>query len=183
MKIHVSSVLFSSPPCQRDRGSNFFFVCMIWFNFNQTIILYWTLSYKHWIKIITLHSFILNYNYFCWLLLLTFLFSLKWKPASLRVGWLCWRRTKACSRWIMVFRRSPFQSETWNAESHVIWGNPFRTEAIIVNTIKWNALEFQIIQLICCIPILKFRACIPSSKNNVEFFPPLISYNPSTPGF
>ena len=62
-------------------------------------------------------------------------------------------------------------------------GDPFRTEAIIVNTIKWNALEFQIIQLICCIPILKFRACIPSSKNNVEFFPPLISYNPSTPGF
>ena len=39
MKIHVSSVLFSSLPCQRDTGAQIFFSYMIWFIFNQTIIL------------------------------------------------------------------------------------------------------------------------------------------------
>ena len=49
MKIHVSSVLFSSLPCQRDRGSNFFFLHdLIYFQSNNYIVrLLGTLSYKH----------------------------------------------------------------------------------------------------------------------------------------
>ena len=66
MKIHVSSVLFFSLPCQRDRGSNFFFLHdLIYFQSNNYIVrLLGTLSYKHSVKIITLHCFILNYSYF-----------------------------------------------------------------------------------------------------------------------
>ena len=52
--------------------------------------------------------------------MVTFLFSLKCLPASLKVGQLCWRGTEACSRWIIVFRRSLFKCKTWNAESYVI---------------------------------------------------------------
>ena len=77
MKIHVSSVLFSSLPCQRDRAQFFFLHDLHLFSSKQ---LYCktpngTLSYKHWVKIITLHCFILNYNYFCWLVMLIFFFQ------------------------------------------------------------------------------------------------------------
>ena len=48
MKIHVSSVLFSSLPCQRDTGAQIFFSYMIYFQSNNYIVrLLGTLSYKH----------------------------------------------------------------------------------------------------------------------------------------
>ena len=55
------------PPMPKGQGLNFF-SCMICICFqanNYIVRLLGTLSYKHWVKIITLHCFILNYNYFC----------------------------------------------------------------------------------------------------------------------
>ena len=64
-------------------------------------------------------------------------------------------------------------------------GDLFRTEPIIICLIKLSALEFYVIQLICCIHMLgqvSELALIPSLKNNVEFFPPPMSYNSFAPG-
>ena len=63
-------------------------------------------------------------------------------------------------------------------------GDLFRTEPIIVYLIKLSGLEFlsNTINMLHSHVESSFRACIPSSKNNVEFFPPLMSYNSFAPG-
>ena len=148
-----------------ERGLNlitFLLFDLIYFQSNSFIVrLLGTLIYKRQIKIITLHFFILNYNYFCWFLMATFLFSLKWKPASLRVGQLYWRRTEACSRWIIVFGRSPLKSKTWNAESHVIrWVIHFQNDQV-----KYLGILNHTNNMFHSLVESNFRAGIPSLKN------------------
>ena len=94
MKIHVSPVLFSHA---KGTGAQIFFFLhdLIYFQLNNYIVrLLGTLSYKHWVKIITLHCFILNYIYFCWLVMLIFFFqpqvgasfTQSW-PVMLKTNW------------------------------------------------------------------------------------------------
>ena len=84
------------PPMPKGQGLNFF-SCMICICFqanNYIVRLLGTLSYKHWVKIITLHCFILNYNYFCWLVMLIFFFQPQMEasftqswPVMLKTNW------------------------------------------------------------------------------------------------
>ena len=88
--------VFQPPMPKGHWGSNFFFLHdLIYFQSNNYIVrLLGTLSYTHWIQIITLHCFILNYNYFCWLVMLIFFFqpqvearfTQSW-PVMLKTNW------------------------------------------------------------------------------------------------